>query len=51
MWMAAFRKAAGKVAPDVGADSVRASTALVADALRAVGFYAAFDDAEAALSL
>jgi hypothetical protein len=51
MWMAAFRKTAGKIAPDVGADSVRASTALVADALRAVGFYAAFDDAEAALSL
>jgi hypothetical protein len=50
-WMAAFRMAAGKVAPDVGADSVRASTALMADALRAAGFYAAFDDAEAALSL
>ena len=51
MWMAVFRKAAGKVAPDGSADSVRASTALMADALRAVGFYAAFDDAEAALSL
>jgi len=46
-WMAAFRKAARRVAPDAAGQSVRASTALMADALRAAGFYSAFDEAEA----
>jgi hypothetical protein len=46
-WMAAFRAAARRVAPDADGHSVRASTALMADALRAAGFYAAFDEAEA----
>jgi hypothetical protein len=45
--MAAFRKAARRVAPDAAGQSVRASTALMADALRAAGFYSAFDEAEA----
>lgn len=48
-WMAAFRRAAHGIAPDAAGPSVRASTALMADALRAVGFYSAFDEAEAAL--
>ncbi|HUL76797.1 MAG TPA: hypothetical protein VL691_05980 [Vicinamibacteria bacterium] len=51
MWMAAFRRAAGQIAAGAGADSVRASTALMADALRAAGFYKGYEDAEAALSL
>jgi hypothetical protein len=51
VWMAVFRRAAGRAAPGADAESVRASTALMADALRAAGFYAAFDDAEAALAL
>ena len=51
MWMAAFRKAADRVAPGASADSVRTSTALMADALRAAGFYRALEDAEAALAL
>jgi hypothetical protein len=51
MWMAAFRKAADRVAPGASAESVRASTALMADALRAAGFYRAVEDAEAALAL
>lgn len=51
MWMAAFRRAADRAAPGASADSVRASTALMADALRAAGFYKAFEDAEAALLL
>jgi hypothetical protein len=50
-WMAAFRKAADRAVPGASADSVRASTALMADALRAAGFYRAFEDAEAALAL
>ena len=50
MWMAAFRKAAEAVAPGASAESVRACTALMADALRAAGFYRAFEDAEAALA-
>jgi hypothetical protein len=50
-WMAAFRKAASRIAPEAGVDSVRASTALMADALRAAGFYAASDEAEARLSV
>lgn len=48
-WMAVFRRAAQRVAPEAGSTSVRAATALMADALRAVGFYSAFDKAEAAL--
>lgn len=48
-WMVAFRAEVRKVAPDVEAVSVRAATALVADALRAAGFYAACDDFEAGL--
>jgi hypothetical protein len=51
MWMAVFRKAARGVAAEAGAGSVLAGTALMADALRAAGFYVAFDDAEAALSV
>jgi hypothetical protein len=50
-WMAAFRKAADRAVPGASADSVRVSTALMADALRAAGFYRAFEDAEAALEL
>jgi hypothetical protein len=49
-WMAAFRQAARRVAPDAAGQSVRASTALMADALRAVGFYSAFDQTEATQS-
>jgi hypothetical protein len=48
-WMAAFRRAAQRVAPEAAGHSVRASTALMADALRAAGFYSAFDEAESAL--
>ena len=44
--MMAFRAAAREVAPDLRRDSVRAATALMADALREVGFYAACDAAE-----
>ena len=47
-WMAAFRRAAERIAPEAGGHSVRASTALMADALRAVGFYSACDKAEVA---
>ena len=45
-WMVAFREAACEVAPDVGRVTVRAATALMADALREVGFYSACDAAE-----
>jgi hypothetical protein len=45
-WMVAFRKEAREVAPDLRHDNVRAATALMADALREVGFYAACDAAE-----
>jgi hypothetical protein len=48
-WMVAFRAEVRTVAPDVERVSVRAATALVADALRAVGFYSACDDFEAGL--
>jgi hypothetical protein len=47
-WMVAFRVAVRNVAPSVETPSVRAATAMMADALRATGFYAAFDEAEAA---
>jgi hypothetical protein len=49
-WMTAFRLAAQKVAPEVGRTTVRASTALMIDALRDAGFYAASDEAEGRLS-
>ncbi len=49
VWMAAFRQAARRTAHQAGGVSVRACTALMADALRAAGFYAASDEAEAAL--
>jgi hypothetical protein len=45
-WMIAFRRAAREVAPDLRRESVRAATALMADALRDVGFYAECDAAE-----
>jgi hypothetical protein len=48
-WMVAFRAEVRTVAPDVERVSVRAATALVADALRAAGFYSACDDIEAGL--
>ena len=47
-WMVAFRVEVRKVAPSVETPSVRAATSMMADALRAAGFYAAFDEAEAA---
>ena len=46
-WMGAFRAEAREVAPDVDRVSVRAVTALVADALREAGFYAACEEVEA----
>jgi hypothetical protein len=48
-WLSAFRAGARQAAPDLEMPSVRALTALVADALRDAGFYAAFDEAEARL--
>jgi hypothetical protein len=48
-WMTAFRSAARELAPDVERTSVRAATAIVADALRDAGFYRACDEAEAGL--
>jgi hypothetical protein len=45
-WMVAFREAACEVAPDVSRETVRAATALMADALREVGFYSECDAAE-----
>jgi hypothetical protein len=48
-WMTAFRAAARAVTPDLERTSVRAVTALVADALRDAGFYTACDDTEAGL--
>lgn len=47
VWMTDFRRRARRVAPDVTSVSVRACTNLMADALRAVGFYAACDEAGA----
>jgi hypothetical protein len=44
--MTAFRAAAAEVAPEVRGTSVRACTALMADALRQAGFYDACDAAE-----
>ena len=46
-WMAEFRRSARRVAPEAARVSVRACTNLMADALRASGFYTACDDAGA----
>ena len=48
-WVTAFRAGAREASSDLGESSVRALTALVADALRDAGFYAACDEAEARL--
>jgi hypothetical protein len=48
-WMVVFRKAVQSAAPDGSLHSVRASTSLMADALRAAGFYAACDELETAV--
>jgi hypothetical protein len=48
-WMIAFREAVRDAAPDVERTSLRATTALMADALRDAGFYAACDEIEAGL--
>ncbi len=46
-WMTSFRAKAREVSPDAESASMRALTALVADALRDAGFYAACDEHEA----
>ena len=46
-WMTSFRGKAREVSPDAESASMRALTALVADALRDAGFYAACDEHEA----
>jgi hypothetical protein len=48
-WMVALREGVREVAPDAEKTSVRALTALVADALRDAGFYAACDEVEAGI--
>jgi hypothetical protein len=48
-WMIALRAAAREVAPEIEKKSVRAATALVADALSDAGFYTACDELEAGL--
>jgi len=45
-WMLAYRAAARELAPEATRTSVRAATAMVADALRDVGFYTACDEIE-----
>ena len=45
-WMVAFRAAVRELAPEVEPASVRAATAMMADALRGAGFYAACDAME-----
>ena len=45
-WMTAYRKATRQLAPEVTATSMRAATAMVADALREAGFYQACDELE-----
>jgi hypothetical protein len=47
-WMVAFHAAVRDAAPSVEIRTVRAATSMMADALRDAGFYAAFDEAEAA---
>ncbi len=49
-WVAAFRRAAREVAPEVQATTIRGCTSLMADALRDAGFYAACDAAEGELA-
>ena len=49
-WMVAFRRAAADVASEVRTSSLRACTALMADALRDAGFYAACDGVEGSLA-
>jgi hypothetical protein len=46
-WMVAYRKAVSAQVPGSTATSVRAATAMVADALRDAGFYTACDEFEA----
>jgi hypothetical protein len=46
-WMTAFRAAVRDLAPRVENPSVRAATAMMADALRDAGFYTACDEMEA----
>jgi hypothetical protein len=46
-WMVAYRKAVSAQVPGSTATSVRAATAMVADALRDAGFYSACDEFEA----
>jgi hypothetical protein len=46
-WMVAYRKAVGAQVPGGASTSVRAATAMVADALRVTGFYTACDEFEA----
>ena len=48
-WLTALRTAAREVAPEIDRKSVRAATALVADALSDAGFYTACDEFEAGL--
>jgi len=48
-WLTTFRAEAREVAPDIEQVSVRAVTALVADALREAGFYTACDKVEAGI--
>jgi hypothetical protein len=49
-WMVSFRRASAEVAPEVRGTTLRACTALMADALREAGFYAACDAAEGTLA-
>jgi hypothetical protein len=46
-WMAEFRRSARRIVPEAASVSVRACTNLMADALRAAGFYTACDEAGA----
>jgi hypothetical protein len=48
-WLTAFRAEARKVAPNLEPASVRAVTALVADALREAGFYTACDELDSGI--
>jgi hypothetical protein len=48
-WMVALREAVREIAPDIEKASVRSATALMGDALRDAGFYAACDEVEAGI--
>jgi hypothetical protein len=48
-WMVALREGVRGIVPDVEEASVRAATALMADALRDAGFYTACDEVEAGI--